>query len=134
VAVVGRRPYIEVRPDKTIINPAASIIADGQSVLEVLRQSPGVRVDNNDNVSVSGQAGCFGIDRRQSHKFIRRRPCRAYLKGTQAANIDRIEIIKNGSPKYDAAAGGVVNIIYKKGKNLGTNGTYNASGRLWQVL
>jgi iron complex outermembrane receptor protein len=46
---------LRLGPAKLIINPAASIIADGQSVLDILRQSPGVRVDNNDNVSVSGR-------------------------------------------------------------------------------
>lgn len=126
VAVVGRRPYIEVRPDKTIINPAASIIADGQSVLEVLRQSPGVRVDNNDNVSISGrQDALVLIDGKATN--LSGPDLATLLKGTQAGNIDRIEILKNGSARYDAAAGGVVNIVYKKGKNLGTNGTYNAS-------
>jgi hypothetical protein len=126
VAIIGRRPYIEVRPDKTIINPAASIIADGQSVLEVLRQSPGVRVDNNDNVSISGrQDALVLIDGKATN--LNGPDLAALLKGTQASNIDRIEVLKNGSAKYDAAAGGVVNIVYKKGKNLGTNGTYNAS-------
>ncbi|MBD1383844.1 TonB-dependent receptor [Mucilaginibacter rigui] len=126
VAIIGRRPYIEVRPDKTIINPAASIIADGQSVLEVLRQSPGVRVDNNDNVSISGrQDALVLIDGKATN--LSGADLSTLLKGTQAGNIDRIEILKNGSAKYDAAAGGVVNIVYKKGKNLGTNGTYNAS-------
>jgi iron complex outermembrane receptor protein len=126
VAIVGRRPYIEVRPNKTIINPSASIIADGQSVLEVLRQSPGVRVDNNDNVSINGrQDALVLIDGKATN--LTGADLAALLKGTQANNIDRIEVLKNGSAKYDAAAGGVVNIVYKKGKNLGTNGTYNAS-------
>nr|WP_067061525.1 outer membrane beta-barrel protein [Mucilaginibacter sp. L294] len=126
VAVVGRRPYIEVRPGKTIINPSASIIADGQSALDILRQSPGVRVDNGDNISVSGrQEALILIDGKATN--LSGADLTALLKSTQGSNIDRMEVITGGSPRYDAAAGGIVNIVMKKGKNIGTNGTYTAS-------
>jgi iron complex outermembrane receptor protein len=126
VAIVARKQYLEVRPDKTIINPGASIIADGQSVLEILRQSPGIKVDNNNNVSISGKLDALVlIDGKATN--LSGPDLAALLSGTQGSNIDRIELLKAGSAKYDAAAGGVINIIYKKGKNLGTNGTFNAS-------
>lgn len=126
IAVTGKRRYIEVKPDKTIINPGASIIAAGQSVLDVLKQSPGVRVDNNDNVSISGrQDALIMIDGKATN--LNGPELAALLKGTPGSNIDRIELLRSGSARYDASAGGVVNIVYKKGKNLGTNGTYNAS-------
>jgi iron complex outermembrane receptor protein len=126
VAIVGRKPYIEVRPGKTIINPSASIIADGQSALDILRQSPGVRVDNGDNISVSGrQEALILIDGKATN--LSGADLAALLKSTQGSNIDRMEIITGGSPRYDAAAGGIVNIVLKKGKNIGTNGTYTAS-------
>ncbi|MBL4675795.1 MAG: outer membrane beta-barrel protein [Mucilaginibacter sp.] len=124
VAVVARKAYVEVKPGKTVINPSASIIADGQSALDILRQSPGVRVDNNDAISVSGrQDALILIDGKATN--LSGADLAALLKSTQGSNIDRMEIITGGSPKYDAAAGGIVNIILKKGKNLGTNGTIN---------
>ena len=47
----------------------------------------------------------------------------ALLKGTQAADINNIEIITNPSAKYDAAGNaGIINIRLKKNKSLGTNG------------
>jgi iron complex outermembrane receptor protein len=126
VAIVGKTPYVEVRPGKMIINPAASIIADGQSVLDILRQSPGVRVDNGDNISVSGrQEALILIDGKATN--LSGADLAALLKSTQGSNVDRMEIITGGSPRYDAAAGGVVNIVMKKGKNIGTNGTFTAS-------
>ncbi|TWR24557.1 outer membrane beta-barrel protein [Mucilaginibacter achroorhodeus] len=122
VAITARKAFVEVKPGKTIINPSASIIADGQSALDILRQSPGVRVDNNDAISVSG--------RQQALVLIDGKPTNltgtdlvALLKSTQGSNIDKMELITGGSPKYDAAAGGIVNIVLKKGKNIGTNGT-----------
>ncbi|MES2268227.1 MAG: outer membrane beta-barrel protein [Bacteroidota bacterium] len=126
VAIVAKKPYIEVRPGKLIINPSASIVADGQSVLEILRQSPGVRVDNNDNVSVNGrQDALIMIDGKPTN--LTGPDLAALLKSTQGNNIDRMEVLKGGSAKYDAAGGGIINIIYKKGTNIGTNGTFNAS-------
>ena len=126
VAVIARKPYVEVRPGKMIINPSASIVADGQSVLEILRQSPGVRVDNNDNVSVNGrQDALVMVDGKATN--LTGADLTAMLRSTQGNNIDRIEVIKGGSAKYDAAGGGIINIVYKKGTNIGTNGSFNAS-------
>ncbi len=126
VSIVAKKPYIEVKPGKMIINPSASIVADGQSVLEILRQSPGVRVDNNDNVSINGrQDALVMIDGKATN--LTGADLAALLKSTQGNNIDRMEVIKGGSAKYDAAGGGIINIIYKKGTNIGTNGTFNAS-------
>jgi iron complex outermembrane receptor protein len=135
VAIVAKKQYIEVRPGKLVINPGASIIADGQSVLEILRQSPGVRIDNNDNVSVNGrQDALILIDGKATN--LTGVDLAALLKSTQGSNIDRMEVLTGGSAKYDAAAGGIINIIYKKGKNLGTNGTFNISagyGRFYKA-
>ena len=124
VNVISKRPLVEVRPGKTIINPQASITADGKNVLDILAQSPGVRVDNNDNVSISGkQNALILIDGKTTN--MTGADLAALLRSTQGSNVDRIELITGGSVKYDAAAGGIVNIILKKGKNIGTNGTIN---------
>jgi iron complex outermembrane recepter protein len=122
VTVVSRKAYVEVKAGKTIINPSASIIADGQSALDILKQSPGVRVDNNDGISVSGrQQALVLIDGKATN--LSGADLAALLKSTQGSNIDKMEVITGGSPNYDAAAGGIVNIVLKKGKNIGTNGT-----------
>src|SRR6478735_8351043 len=38
ITVISKRPFVEVKPGKTTINPAASITADGKNVLDILRQ------------------------------------------------------------------------------------------------
>ena len=46
------------------------------------------------------------------------------LGNIPAANVERIEIINNPSAKYDAAGmAGIINIIYKKEKEFGLNGS-----------
>jgi iron complex outermembrane receptor protein len=122
VTVVAKTPFIEVKPGKMIINPQASITADGKSALDILKQSPGVRVDNNENVSLSGrQHALVLIDGKATN--LTGADLASLLKSTQGNTIERMEVISGGSAKYDASAGGIINIVLKKGKNIGTNGT-----------
>jgi outer membrane receptor protein involved in Fe transport len=126
VSIVAKTPFVETRPGKIIINPQASISADGKSALEILKQSPGVRVDNNDNISINGkQKALILIDGKATN--LTEADLATLLRGMQGTTIDKFEIIRNTSAKYDAAAGGIINIILKKGQNIGTNGTYTAS-------
>ncbi|RFZ85867.1 TonB-dependent receptor [Mucilaginibacter terrenus] len=125
VVVTAKRPLVEVRPGKTIINPQASITADGKNVLDIMAQSPGVRVDHNDNISISGrQSALVLIDGKTTN--MTGTDLASLLRGMPGSNVERIELL-SGSPKYDASAGGVINIVLKKGKNIGTNGTVNLS-------
>ena len=57
VTVVGRKPLIELKADKVVVNVANSIVDAGNSALEVLKKSPGVTVDHNDNISLRGREG-----------------------------------------------------------------------------
>ena len=52
VTVTAKRPLVEQRIDKTIVNVDASITNIGTSALEVLEKSPGVSVDRDGNISV----------------------------------------------------------------------------------
>ncbi|MDB5060222.1 MAG: hypothetical protein JWP67_65 [Mucilaginibacter sp.] len=126
VSIVSKTPFVEIRPGKIIINPQASISADGKSALEILKQSPGVRVDNGDNISISGkQNALILIDGKTTN--LSNADLATLLKSIQGTTIDKFEIIRNASAKYDAAAGGIINIILKKGQNIGTNGTFTSS-------
>ena len=57
VTVTSARPMVEVRADKTIFNVEGTINAVGSDALELLRKSPGVTVDKDDNISLSGKNG-----------------------------------------------------------------------------
>ena len=126
VVVTTRKPAIEVRADKTILNVEGSINSVGQDALELLRKSPGVLVDKDDNLSLSGRNGVqVYIDGRPSP--LTGSDLAAYLKSLQSSQIEAIEIISNPSAKYDAAGNaGIINIRLKKNKSYGTNGTVNA--------
>jgi iron complex outermembrane recepter protein len=57
VVVTSKKPMIEIKADKTIFNVENSINATGSNALELLQKSPGIQVDNNDNISMKGKTG-----------------------------------------------------------------------------
>jgi iron complex outermembrane recepter protein len=123
VSVVAKKPMIEVKADKTIINVESSINAAGSNALEILRKSPGVTIDKDDNISLKGKSGVMVyIDGKQT--YLDNATIASILKGTQSTAIESIELITNPSAKYDAAGNaGIINIKLKKNKRIGTNGT-----------
>lgn len=122
VVVAARKPLIEVRPDKTVFNVEGSINAVGNTAFELLRKSPGVVVDNNDNIILQGKNGVnVYIDGRPSP--LTSADLAALLKTIQSSEIEAIEIITQPSSKYDAAGNaGIINIRMRRDKRMGANG------------
>lgn len=126
VTVVSQKPLIEMRADKMIINVEGTINSVGTTALEVLRKAPGVAIDNEDNISLTGKNGVqVYIDGRLSP--LSGSDLASYLSSLQSAQLESIEIITNPSARYEAAGnGGIINIRMKKNKTFGTNGSINA--------
>jgi hypothetical protein len=126
VTVTTQKPMVEVKADKTILNVEGTINAIGNDALELLRKSPGVMVDKDDNLSLAGKNGVqVFIDGKPSP--LSGSDLANYLKSLQSAQIEAIEIITNPSAKYEAAGnGGIINIRLKKNKSFGTNGSISA--------
>jgi len=126
VTVTSQKPIVEVRADKMIVNVEGTINAVGNDALELLRKSPGVLVDKDDNLSLAGKNGVqVYIDGKPSP--LSGADLAAYLKSLQSAQIESIELITNPSAKYEAAGNaGIINIKLKKNKTFGTNGNVNA--------
>jgi iron complex outermembrane recepter protein len=127
VSVAAKKPLIEQKIDRTIVNVEASVSNVGTSALEVLEKSPGISVDKDGNISLKGKQGV--------QVYIDGRP--SYLSGTDLANylrslgsnqLDQIEIMTNPPAKYDAAGNsGVINIKTKKSKQLGYSGSFSST-------
>jgi iron complex outermembrane receptor protein len=126
VTVTSQKPMVEVKADKTILNVEGTINATGSNALELLRKSPGVLVDKDENLSLSGKNGVqVYIDGRPSP--LSGKDLAEYLKTVQSTMIESIELITNPSAKYDAAGNaGIINIKLKKNKAMGTNGSVSA--------
>ena len=122
VAAAIKKPFIERKIDRTIINVDASITNAGTTALEVLEKSPGVTVDKDGNVSLKGKSGVMiMMDGRPS--YLSGQELANLLKNMPSTSIDQIEIMTNPSAKYDAAGNsGIINIKTKKNKIKGVNG------------
>lgn len=127
VTITAKRPLLEMKPDKVIMNVAGSITASGEDGLSLLRKSPGVVVDNNENIMMLGKSGVqIYIDGKPSP--LSGSDLAMYLKTLSADQIDAIEIITNPSAKYDAeGSAGIINIKLIRDKNLGANGSLNGT-------
>ncbi len=127
VSITAQRSYIDAKPGKVTLNVQSSIIAEGNSVAEILRQAPGVHVDGRGSFSMIGKQGALvTIDGKPTN--LSGQDLIDLLQGMPGTTVKQIELISNPSAKYDAAGGGVINIISKKGINQGTNITVNAGG------
>ena len=126
VTVSSAKPMVEVKADKTILNVEGTSNAVGNDGLELLRKSPGVMVDKDDNLSLAGKNGVqIYIDGKPSP--LSGSDLANYLKSLQSSQIESIEIITNPSAKYEAAGNaGIINIRLKKNLTIGTNGSVNA--------
>jgi outer membrane receptor protein involved in Fe transport len=127
VTVGVQKPFIEVHADKLVVNVENSIVSAGATVMEILSRSPGVTVDQNDNISLKGKQGVnIMIDGRTMP--VTAADLANILKSMPASSVDKIEIISNPSSKYDAAGtAGVINIKTRKDKSMGLNGSVNGS-------
>jgi iron complex outermembrane recepter protein len=127
VIVSAQKPLIEHKIDKSVLNVENSILAAGNTALELLEQAPYVSVDQNGNISIRGNQGALiMIDGRQT--FLSNTDLVSFLRNIPGNQIAKIEVITNPSSKYDASgSAGIINIKMKKNANDGLNGTTNIS-------
>lgn len=127
VVVVGKKPLIEQKIDRMVVNVDAYVSNVGTTALEVLEKSPGIAVDRDGNISLKGK----------SEVMVMMDGKPSYLSSTELVNLlgsmssnelSQIEIMTNPSAKYDAAGNaGVINIKTKKSLNQGLNGSATLS-------
>ena len=121
VEVKAKKPLIERQMDKLVVNVSASPLAAGSNGNDILRRSPGVRIDKDGNITVNGKGVEIWIDGKPS--YLSGQQLKAMLDGTDGNTIEKIEIISNPSAKYDASGqGGIINIKTKRNMMRGLNG------------
>lgn len=122
VTVTAKKPFVERKIDRVVINPDALITNAGTNSLEVLEKSPGILVDINGNISLKGKSGVvIFVDDKPT--YLSAADLAGYLRSLPSGSIETIEIMTNPPAKYDAAGNaGVINIRMKKNKARGING------------
>ena len=122
VTVTAKRPMVEQKIDRMVVNVDASPSNVGTSVMDVLQKTPGVSVDKDGNVSLRGKSGVMVmIDGKPT--YLSATDLANYLKSMPSSELDQIEVMTNPPAKYDAAGNaGVINLKTKKNKATGFNG------------
>ena len=134
--VVSSKPGdVSNKMDKKTFSVAANISQNGGSVLQVLKNLPGVTTSQDGKVELRGSDKvALLIDGKQT--ALTGFGNQTGLDNIPASAIESIEIINNPSAKYDANGNaGIINIIYKKNKQQGFNGKVGfitGVGALWQ--
>ncbi|WP_459212806.1 TonB-dependent receptor [Aquimarina rhabdastrellae] len=126
VIVKGEKKLFETKLDKKIYNISQDLTAQSSNALQALNNVPSVAVSVDGNITLRGNSnirilvngkpsGLIGISNTQG------------LERLSSNAIESIEVITNPSARYDAeGASGIINIILKKGKALGFNGSVQA--------
>ncbi len=127
VTVTSKKPFLEMKADKMVVNVDASPSNAGNTALEVLEKSPGVTVDKDGNISLKGKQGVIVLlDGRPT--YMSSEDLANMLRGMNANQLDQIEIMTNPPARFDASGNsGVINIRTKKIKTKGFNGNINTS-------
>jgi hypothetical protein len=127
VTVVSKKPLIQFLPDKTVINPEASISNAGATVMDILEKSPGITVGKDGSIIMKGKpAVTVLIDGKPTQ--LSGADLQAYLSGISASQVDVVELIENPGAKYDASGNaGIINIKTKANRQKGFNGSMNLS-------
>ena len=135
VSVTAAKPLIERKTDRVVMNVEGSVLAAGNSAMDILERAPGVSVDKDDNISLKGKQGVT-VMINDKLTYLTAAQLATLLRSTDGNTISSIEIISNPSAKYDAAGNsGIINIKLKKNKQMGTNGSLTAGvgyGAYWK--
>jgi outer membrane receptor for ferrienterochelin and colicins len=127
VAITAQRSTVDIKLDKRVYTVGNDMMVRGGTVSDVLDNVPSVSVDAEGNVALRGnQSVTILIDGRPS--TMAGSNVAEVLRLLPADSVDKVEVITNPSARYDAeGGGGIINIILKKGKADGFNGSVIAN-------
>lgn len=125
VLVRAEKSSMQLSLDKKIFNVGKDLANAGGTAADILSNVPSVAVDVDGNVSLRGSNSVrILIDGKPSGLVSIKGG--SGLQQLQGSMVDRIEIITNPSARYEAEGmGGIINIILKKEKRDGFNGSFD---------
>lgn len=135
VVTATAKPY-KVELDKKTYDPSQDIISKGGNLQDVLTNVPSVSVDTDGTVSMRGNSNVRFLVNGKPSALLGIDDGANALRSIPADQIERIEVITNPSSKFEAAGtAGILNIILKKDRKLGFNGSVTGSlGYLPQTM
>ncbi len=126
VEIIAEETTVEIKLDKKIYTVGQDLTVKGGNAGDVLDNIPSVSVDLEGNILLRGNdaarilingkpSSLVGID----SKFLQQLP---------SDSIEKVEVITSPSARYEAqGSGGIINIILRKNKKLGLNGSLSSN-------
>ncbi|MDR1339847.1 MAG: TonB-dependent receptor family protein, partial [Prevotellaceae bacterium] len=125
IEIVARRRQTVYKLDRKVIEASGYISASGGTAIDILEQTPSVRVDANGELTFRGSSG-FKV-------YIDGKPATvdgsAALEQIPSGQIENIEIISTPSAKNEAdGIAGIINVNTRKQTGDGWSGMINMMG------
>lgn len=124
VEIIGEKKAVEFKPNKIVFNVDKDISTAGSTATDILNNIPSVSVDPDGEITLRGQGNVTVMINGKISSMSKSEA----LKSLPAGSIEKIEVIANPGAKYKASSLGIINIILKKGKDEGLNGSITATG------
>ncbi|MCJ8154614.1 TonB-dependent receptor [Chryseobacterium sp. SSA4.19] len=123
ITAPSTKPY-KVELDKRTYDPSQDIVSKGGNLQDVLSNVPSVSVDTDGTVSMRGSSNVRFLINGKPSALLGIDDGANALQSIPADQIERIEVITNPSSKFEASGtAGILNIILKKSKKTGFNGS-----------
>ena len=127
VEIIAEKSTVEIRLDKKIYNVGKDMTVKGGSASDVLDNVPSVNVDSEGSVSLRGNENVRILIDGKPSALVGLNGTDA-LRNLPAEAIEKVEVITSPSARYDAeGTAGILNIILRKGKITGFNGSVNVT-------
>ncbi len=127
VEITGEKSTFTNSIDRKVFNVGKDLLSTTGSVSDLMQNIPSLQVDIEGNVSLRGSENVMVLINGKPSSLMGANRA-AVLQQLPANMIERIEVITNPSAKYKPdGTSGIINIVMKKNKSLGLNGSITAN-------
>ena len=127
VEVTTERSQMVMKLDKRVFNVGTDLTGAGNTAADILNNVPSVNVDPEGNVTLRGSNGVRILVDGKPSAMLNSGDLDA-LRRMQGDIIESVEVITNPSARYEAEGeAGIINIILKKNRQTGVNGSFGAT-------
>lgn len=111
------KPLFENKLGKIIVNVKESPLATSSSVLDLLPNLPTIEVSTTGDITLKGKGGGILVLIDGKGRYVDSQQISEILSNMPSETVEKIEIIRNPSSKFEASGGGIINIVTTKDKS-----------------
>jgi len=124
IEISGKINTLNINQNKQVYIVSKDLSSKGVSATQILTNIPSILIGPDGAITVRGQGNVTVLIDGKTSSLSKNDA----LNTLPASAIEKIEVVTNPGASYRASASGIINIILKKGKNEGFNGSVTLSG------